>query len=142
MFWGGGREIPRPRSRVRGKFKGPCLGGCKISGPIVVGGRDISGPICHEVREIPWPICREGGRFLCINVGGGMISGLIIMVGGKIPGYICLGCGLVRRTQCMCTSWGREISLPMYRGEKSQTSWNFPSHPYIWSPKSLFTPTK
>ena len=93
MFWGGGREIPGPRNWVRGKFKGPYLGGCKIPGPIVVGERDISGPICHGVWEIPWPICREGGRFLCINVGVEMISGPIIKVGGKIPGYICF-CGV------------------------------------------------
>ena len=93
MFWGGGREIPGPRNWVRGKFKGPYLGGCKIPGPIVVGGRDISGPICHVVWEIPWPICRDGGRFLCINVGVEMISGPIIKVGGKIPGYICF-CGV------------------------------------------------
>ena len=47
-----------------------------------------------------------------------MISGPIIMVGGKIPGYICLVCGLVRRTQCTCKSWGREIPLPMHRGRE------------------------
>ena len=52
MFWGGGREIPGPRNWVRREFKGQCLGGCKISWPIVVGGRDISGPICHGLWEI------------------------------------------------------------------------------------------
>ena len=47
-----------------------------------------------------------------------MISGPIIKVGGKIPGYICLGCGLLRRTQCMCTSWGDGDSIAhvMYWG--------------------------
>ena len=47
-----------------------------------------------------------------------MISGPIIMVGGNIPGYICMGCGLVRKTQCTCTSRGSEIPLPMYRGRE------------------------